>query len=108
MQEKRKKLEIELVPDNCWYLNLRTALPKKLWDLIRLDAKKRAGYKCAICGNEGEWLGKPLTLQLDHIDGNHTNHSLNNLRFSLREEQAPPLPAGGASPSPTACMGLLR
>ena len=38
-------------------------------------------YKCAICGNEGEWLGKPLTLQLDHIDGNHTNHSLNNLRF---------------------------
>ncbi len=52
MQEKSKKLEIELVPDNCWYLNLRTALPKKLWDAIRLDAKKRAGYKCAICGKK--------------------------------------------------------
>lgn len=38
-------------------------------------------YKCKICGNKGEWNGKPLVLQLDHIDGNHTNHSIDNLRF---------------------------
>ena len=38
-------------------------------------------YECAICGNKGEWNGKPLTLTLDHKDGDHTNNSLDNLQF---------------------------
>lgn len=38
-------------------------------------------YKCAFCGNKGEWQGKELILQLDHIDGDNTNHSKENLRF---------------------------
>lgn len=38
-------------------------------------------YQCAICGNKGEWCGKPLSLQLDHIDGNHTNNCIENLRL---------------------------
>lgn len=38
-------------------------------------------YECECCGNVGEWNGKPLVLQLDHKDGNHSNHTLKNLRF---------------------------
>lgn len=38
-------------------------------------------YKCEKCGNLGEWMGKPLTLQLDHKDGNNKNHTKENLRF---------------------------
>ena len=38
-------------------------------------------YECACCGNKGEWNGKPLVLQLDHINGDHSNHSIENLRF---------------------------
>ena len=38
-------------------------------------------YECECCGNKGEWNGKPLVLQLDHKDGNHNNHSVENLRF---------------------------
>lgn len=38
-------------------------------------------YECECCGNKGEWNGKPLVLQLDHKDGNHNNHSIENLRF---------------------------
>lgn len=38
-------------------------------------------YICSICGQPPEWNGKPLTLILDHIDGNHTNNTLSNLRW---------------------------
>lgn len=35
---------------------------------------------CECCGIN-EWNGKPLSLHLDHIDGNTYNHSLSNLRL---------------------------
>lgn len=36
---------------------------------------------CAICGIGPEWNGKPLTLELDHIDGDRLNNELSNLRL---------------------------
>lgn len=47
------KLLPELVPDGCWYSNLRSVLPPKLWDAVRRDAYARAGGKCVICGASG-------------------------------------------------------
>tara|TARA_Y100001938_G_C7908528_1_gene338375 strand:- start:38 stop:484 length:447 start_codon:yes stop_codon:yes gene_type:complete len=38
-------------------------------------------YECAVCGNQGEWLGKPLSLVLDHINGINNDNRLENLRF---------------------------
>ncbi len=41
----------------------------------------KKGYKCETCDNIGEHNGKPLTLQVDHIDGNSDNNYPDNLRF---------------------------
>lgn len=40
-------------------------------------------YKCVgeNCGNTGEWLGKPIALQLDNKNGVHNDNRIENLRF---------------------------
>lgn len=52
--------------------NNRTALKKRLY---ALGVKK----ECASCGQGPEWNGKPLTLQLDHINGVHNDNRIENL-----------------------------
>lgn len=38
-------------------------------------------YECSICGLPPLWNGKPLTLTLDHINGDNKNNSKDNLRW---------------------------
>ena len=38
------------------------------------------GYKCAICGIS-DWMGLPLTLQVDHINGVNNDNRIENLRL---------------------------
>lgn len=55
--------------------------------VARKDVKSRIlkrgilEYKCSICGNAGIYMGKPLILQLDHINGINNDNRLENLRF---------------------------
>ena len=37
-------------------------------------------HKCEICETE-QWMGKEVPIELDHIDGNHYNNELSNLRI---------------------------
>jgi len=39
------------------------------------------GEKCEECGQEPIHNNKPLTLQIDHVDGNSDNNALENLRI---------------------------
>ena len=60
------------------------------YDLLSFDEKplvERAriilhgqNYRCNIC-NIKNWCGKPLTLHLDHIDGNTKNEKRENTRY---------------------------
>ena len=36
-------------------------------------------HSCTVC-NLSEWNGKPITLEVDHIDGQYLNNNVDNLR----------------------------
>ena len=46
--------------------------------LLKLKIKP---YQCTICKQLPIWLGKPLTLILDHKNGVRNDHRIDNLRF---------------------------
>ena len=62
-----------------------TELLKKTW-ISSHRLKKRLiednikEHKCEICGTT-EWMGQKVPIELDHIDGNHYNNQLSNLRI---------------------------
>ena len=42
---------------------------------------EQSGEKCYECGVGTIWNNKPLTIQLDHIDGNSDNNLITNVRL---------------------------
>ena len=44
---------------------------------LRMRLRKSS---CEICGQGDTWNGLPLTLEIDHIDGNRKNNATENLR----------------------------
>jgi 5-methylcytosine-specific restriction endonuclease McrA len=48
---------------------------------VRKKFKLISPYCCTSCELSDTWNGNYLTLQLDHIDGNHSNNTVENLRW---------------------------
>ena len=66
---KKFKLNFELVPDSCWYSNLRSELPKEVWDKIRRKSYARAGGRCMICGAPTARLEAHEQWEYDDLNG---------------------------------------
>ena len=50
--------------------------------LRKLMLKHGVEYKCAVDGcGISTWLGEPLSLHIDHINGNNSDNRLENVRF---------------------------
>ena len=64
----------EILVENSSYTNI-SRLKTRLINEHKLE------YKCNMCGNTGIWNEQILNLELDHINGNHLDHRLSNLRF---------------------------
>lgn len=47
------KLEIELVPKSCWFSNVRSAVTKNQWNLIKSEISSKAWNLCEICSGVG-------------------------------------------------------
>ena len=68
-----KKTNEEILKENS-NVN-RSTVKKRLIDTELME------YKCIECGNTGEWMGKKISLILDHINGIRNDNRLENLRF---------------------------
>jgi rubrerythrin len=75
--------------NQCSGLNKKTEYKHKFFSgllkqIERSTARKylaeERGYNCEVCGIR-DWQGKPITLQVDHTDGNAGNNNPNNLRL---------------------------
>jgi 5-methylcytosine-specific restriction endonuclease McrA len=49
-------------------------------DTLRKILTELRGYNCSCCGIS-DYNNRPITLQVDHIDGNAGNNMLDNLRL---------------------------
>ena len=76
--EHRYKIKLEAnlekMLNNTIHHNSRNMMKRVLIEKLGIE------NKCCICGID-EWMGKPLPLILDHIDGNAYNNIPENLRL---------------------------
>jgi hypothetical protein len=81
LYSKGRKLGPRLRPEEL-LVRLPAGAPRVPGDRLR-DMLLHIGRpnECAMCGIGPEWRGRPMTLELDHVDGDWLNNTPENLRL---------------------------
>ena len=45
-----KQLFVDLIPNNCWFTNVRYCVHSSEWNRLRFHIYERVDYKCECCG----------------------------------------------------------
>ncbi len=98
----RMKTKEEFVKDNLY--NGKSYVTSMRKGLIKHSI---IPYRCT-CGNEGNWNGLPLILQVDHIDGNDMNNEVINLRFLCPNCHTQTATYGGAKNKKEKPKGIIN
>ena len=53
MAPQRGQLTFELVPQTCWWSNVRSQVTKAQWEKCKKFVKARSNSRCEICGGAG-------------------------------------------------------
>lgn len=53
----------------------------KVYQLRRALLEVGVEHRCNICGQAPTWMDKPLTLEIDHLNGNNRDDRRENLQF---------------------------
>jgi predicted nucleic acid-binding Zn ribbon protein len=72
-----KQIKEEILQNGCFNNGVNGEANRRL---VKRFLIERDGHKCQICGNT-EWMGQPIPLIVDHIDGNCENSSIDNFRL---------------------------
>ncbi len=65
-----KALFVDMVPQSCWFTNVRSCVEKRDWERIRRIAMSRAGNVCEICGtgtNAKNKIGMEVHERWDYV-----------------------------------------
>ena len=84
-KEKIAKYDRELADKKGTETRLQQSWSRPHHEMGHGSVRKRLlherNYTCEKCGIGNEYNGKPLSLELDHIDGNSKNNKIENLRI---------------------------
>lgn len=65
------RLSVELVPESCWFSNVRTAVTQAQWDSLRRRTARRASHRCEVCGGRGHLWPVECHERWEYDDARH-------------------------------------